>query len=103
MNDKICLILFSSLVILCDAIIVHDDHYGNYDDTRQWQPDKLGPAQGRVAAGSEEEREDLRRTNGGLNFHEVDAFGDDFVDFGAQTGPLGAFTWHANFPVEERR
>lgn len=28
MNDKICLILFSSLVILCDAIIVHDDHYG---------------------------------------------------------------------------
>lgn len=28
MNDKICLILFSSLVILSDAIIVHDDHYG---------------------------------------------------------------------------
>ncbi|XP_041775159.1 uncharacterized protein LOC121595316 [Anopheles merus] len=100
MDDKICFILFSSLVILCNAIIVHDDHYGNHD-TREWHPDKLGPVQGRVAAGSEEERGDLRRTNGGLNFHEVDAFGDDFVDFGAQTGPLGAFTWHANFPVEE--
>ena len=27
------------------------------------------------------------------NFHEVDAFGDDFVDFGAQTGPKGQFSW----------
>lgn len=34
------------------------------------------------------------------NFHEVDAFGDDFVDFGAQTGDHGAFSWHADFPLE---
>lgn len=34
------------------------------------------------------------------NFHEVDAFGDDFVDFGAQTGPKGQFSWHADFPIE---
>jgi hypothetical protein len=34
------------------------------------------------------------------NFHEVDAFGDDFVDFGAQTGPKGQFSWHADFPLE---
>lgn len=34
------------------------------------------------------------------NFHEVDAFGDDFVDFGAQTGSHGAFSWHADFPLE---
>jgi hypothetical protein len=27
------------------------------------------------------------------NFHEVDAFGDDFIDFGAQTGPKGQFSW----------
>lgn len=34
------------------------------------------------------------------NFHEVDAFGDDFVDFGAMTGDLGAFSWHADFPID---
>lgn len=34
------------------------------------------------------------------NFHEVDAFGDDFIDFGAQTGPKGQFVWHADFPLE---
>lgn len=34
------------------------------------------------------------------NFHEVDAFGDDFIDFGAQTGPKGQFSWHADFPLE---
>ncbi|KAG5677196.1 hypothetical protein PVAND_006976 [Polypedilum vanderplanki] len=34
------------------------------------------------------------------NFHEVDAFGDDFVDFGAQTGEHGQFSWHADFPLE---
>lgn len=34
------------------------------------------------------------------NFHEVDAFGDDFIDFGAQTGPHGQFSWHADFPLE---
>lgn len=34
------------------------------------------------------------------NFHEVDAFGEDFVDFGAQTGDHGQFSWHADFPVE---
>lgn len=36
------------------------------------------------------------------NFHEVDAFGDDYVDFGARTGENGAFYWHANYPVEDR-
>ena len=34
------------------------------------------------------------------NFHEVDALGDDFIDFGAQTGPHGQFSWHADFPLE---
>jgi predicted secreted acid phosphatase len=34
------------------------------------------------------------------NFHEVDAFGDDFVDFGAQIGEKGSFSWHADFPLE---
>jgi hypothetical protein len=34
------------------------------------------------------------------NFHEVDAFGEDFVDFGAQTGDRGQFSWHADFPIE---
>lgn len=38
--------------------------------------------------------------NGEQNFHEVDAFGDDFVDFGAQTGDHGQFSWHADFPIE---
>lgn len=33
-------------------------------------------------------------------FFEVDAFGDDYVDFGASTGQNGAFMWHANFPLE---
>lgn len=36
------------------------------------------------------------------NFHEVDAFGDDFVDFGAMSGPHGQFSWHADFPLERR-
>lgn len=35
------------------------------------------------------------------NFHEVDAYGDDYVDFGARTGENGAFYWHANYPVED--
>lgn len=34
------------------------------------------------------------------NFPEVDALGDGFIDFGAQTGPYGQFSWHADFPLE---
>lgn len=34
------------------------------------------------------------------NFHDVDAFGEDFVDFGAKTGNHGQFSWHADFPIE---
>lgn len=34
------------------------------------------------------------------NFHEVDALGDDFIDFGAQTGEHGQYSWHADFPLE---
>lgn len=34
------------------------------------------------------------------NFHEVDDLGDNFVDFGAQTGDHGQFSWHADFPIE---
>lgn len=34
------------------------------------------------------------------NIYEVDAPGDDFVDFGAMSGPLGQFSWHADFPLE---
>jgi hypothetical protein len=33
------------------------------------------------------------------NFHEVEGFGDDFVDFGAFLGSNGQFSWHADFPV----
>uniref|UniRef100_A0A1B0CVB4 2-phosphoxylose phosphatase 1 n=1 Tax=Lutzomyia longipalpis TaxID=7200 RepID=A0A1B0CVB4_LUTLO len=33
------------------------------------------------------------RTSEDLKFYDVDAYGDDFTDFGAQTGPRGAFTW----------
>lgn len=33
-------------------------------------------------------------------FYEVDAHGDDYVDFGALSGQNGAFSWHANFPLE---
>lgn len=41
-----------------------------------------------------------RQNQPNLNFHEVDAFGEDFVDFGAQTGDHGQFSWHADFPIE---
>lgn len=34
------------------------------------------------------------------NFYEVDALGDDFIDFGSQSGPKGAFSWHSDFPLE---
>lgn len=34
------------------------------------------------------------------NFHEVDAYGDDFIDFGASTGRHGQFSWHASYPLE---
>ncbi|XP_050072573.1 uncharacterized protein LOC126560659 [Anopheles maculipalpis] len=89
-------ILFSSIVLFIDAIIVHDDEvdYTSRErlyDTSQGQQRRELPT-----------RDENPRANG-LNFHEVDAFGDDFVDFGAQTGPYGAFTWHANFPVEEEQ
>lgn len=33
-------------------------------------------------------------------FYEVDALGDDYVDFGAMTGPRGAFSWHATYRLE---
>lgn len=33
-------------------------------------------------------------------FYEVDALGDDYVDFGALTGPRGAFSWHATYRLE---
>uniref|UniRef100_A0A182P2B6 Uncharacterized protein n=1 Tax=Anopheles epiroticus TaxID=199890 RepID=A0A182P2B6_9DIPT len=103
MNDKIFLILFSSLAILCEAIIVHDhygkDHSANHQ-RRLLYGDNHVPVHQQKMSSSEET---TRNANGMLNLHEVDAFGDDFVDFGAQTGPYGAFTWHANFPVEEKR
>lgn len=35
-----------------------------------------------------------------LKFYEVDALGDDYVDFGAATGPKGAFSWHATYRLE---
>lgn len=110
-------ILFSSIVLFTDAIIVHD------------REGKINPFYSVVLlpvsfnslsfslifsvdytirkrlydTSQEKERQDENPRAGELNFHEVDAFGDDFVDFGAQTGPYGAFTWHANFPVEEQR
>lgn len=34
-------------------------------------------------------------------FYEVDALGDDYVDFGALTGPKGAFSWHATYRLEK--
>lgn len=36
-----------------------------------------------------------------LKFYEVDALGDDYVDFGAATGPKGAFSWHATYRLEQ--
>lgn len=36
-----------------------------------------------------------------LKFYDVDAPGDDYVDFGAYTGPYGSFSWHANYPLEK--
>ena len=47
-------------------------------------------------------RKSSKQRQGGedRNFHEVDAFGDDFIDFGAQTGAHGQFSWHADFPIE---
>lgn len=27
------------------------------------------------------------------NFHDVDAFGDDFIDFGSKSGSKGQFSW----------
>lgn len=36
-------------------------------------------------------------------FYEVDgeAFGDDFVDFGAQTGLHGAYMWFTSYPLHK--
>ncbi|XP_035909757.1 uncharacterized protein LOC118511130 [Anopheles stephensi] len=100
MNGKLlAFIVFCSAVLLTDAIIVHDDEVDYPSRERHYD----------TSQGQERRRDDgptldagNPRANG-LNFHEVDAFGDDFVDFGAQTGPYGAFTWHANFPIEEQR
>ncbi|GAB0100102.1 hypothetical protein DMENIID0001_160940 [Sergentomyia squamirostris] len=47
----------------------------------------------------EEDDAEDRKHSEKLRFYEVDAFGHDFTDFGAQTGPRGAFTWRANFPL----
>ncbi|CAD7079192.1 unnamed protein product [Hermetia illucens] len=43
------------------------------------------------------EVEDLARKED--YFYDVDAYGDDFVDFGAQIGPDGSFAWHSDHPV----
>ncbi|KFB40049.1 hypothetical protein ZHAS_00007509 [Anopheles sinensis] len=80
MQFKCLAILLATLLSLCDAIIVREDDFQ-----------------------SKQEQAATDRRASPLNFHEVDAFGDDFVDFGAQTGPLGAFSWHANFPIEDER
>lgn len=49
----------------------------------------------------QQQRHQLRSEEEDKNrFHEVDALGDDYVDFGAITGQNGAFSWHANFPLE---
>jgi hypothetical protein len=45
--------------------------------------------------------EETQPDDSGRNFHEVDAFGHDMVSFGAQTGPSGAFSWHASYPLEQ--
>lgn len=49
---------------------------------------------------SNETREQTESNESELKFFEVDAFGDDYVDFGASTGSNGAFVWHASFPLE---
>uniref|UniRef100_A0A2M4D040 Putative secreted protein n=1 Tax=Anopheles darlingi TaxID=43151 RepID=A0A2M4D040_ANODA len=35
------------------------------------------------------------------NLHDVEAYGNDFVDFGSQTGRHGAFAWHSNFLIDD--
>lgn len=53
-----------------------------------------------VMAKHHKRKRKLARQRVEQNFHEVDALGDDFVDFGAQTGENGQFSWHADFPLE---
>lgn len=45
--------------------------------------------------------ESVEQKSQALKFYEVDAPGDDYVDFGAYTGPHGSFSWHANYPLEK--
>ncbi|XP_052899001.1 uncharacterized protein LOC128305545 [Anopheles moucheti] len=96
MKSTLMFTLLSSVLIFTEAIIVRDNEFEyssgerHYHENHRQQQRKVPPT------------DESSRANG-LNFHEVDAFGDDFVDFGAQTGPFGAFTWHANYPVEDHR
>ncbi|XP_053666156.1 uncharacterized protein LOC128715299 [Anopheles marshallii] len=96
MRSKLICMLLSSVVIFTEAIIVRDNEFEYSSGERHYYGNQ-GQQQRKVPPPDESPRAN------GLNFHEVDAFGDDFVDFGAQTGPFGAFTWHANYPVEDQR
>jgi len=71
--------LFQFLTIILICIVIRDDF---------------------VKAARRSSKKVGKLRNAEQNFHEVDAFGDDFIDFGARTGDLGAFSWHADFPLE---
>lgn len=49
----------------------------------------------------DEKQQSQQRQQQQQKFYEVDAFGEDYVDFGAQTGNNGAYAWHANFPIQK--
>jgi hypothetical protein len=68
-------LLFVLLLLICSAVRSENDEQGKSENLE-------------------------REENDEQKFYEVDAFGDDFVDFGAQTGELGQFSWHADFPLE---
>jgi flagellar biosynthesis/type III secretory pathway M-ring protein FliF/YscJ len=55
---------------------------------------------GKSRKASKQQQQQQQQREEEQNFHEVDAFGDDFIDFGAQTGERGQFSWHADFPLE---
>lgn len=62
---------------------------------------KSGEVKGKKkGGGSRQQQKQQQQLQQQQNFHEVDAFGDDFVDFGAETGAHGQFSWHADFPLE---
>lgn len=94
----ICILLFALICILylnAAPVAARSPYYCKFCDRKNNQIKTIYIYE--IPATAQDDRNPQSEA---LKFYEVDALGDDYVDFGAATGPKGSFSWHATYRLE---